>query len=373
MKLDPHVLRPFVLAGVIAVAVACGSDTPPQATAPESEAANEVVDLGQSFDERDIVAARAAYNEAWELWNAREHGRYEMTIKMGTFAEVRVTVGVDGVVANEKITVGTEGDVAGLPRTVDRAFGVIDELLTRFEEGSAVVAPEGECGEHLNVRFSTTLGHPSSYDRLGPCDDGVGIEISVELLTNDGESAAGSADDSASAQAAGAEPELVAEGFEAIDVAWQDALDNAAPLDTVELGAIDGFEAFRTVWELPDGRLLATGRWDGDEPIARWYQPNPDAVAPGEEVRLPTEVIEPPVRLFVIDLAADAPDSRFVAISHVPEVRPFNTAIARGEAPDVVLDMRLQNDGTTVVYTAGFSGAAYDIAEGLYVTTLPTR
>jgi len=82
-----------------------------------------------------------------------------------------------------------------------------------------------------------------------------------------------------------------------------------------------------------------------------------------------TETFEEPVRLFVYD----PDDGSFEAISHYPETRPYSTAIIEGSGPDVVLDVYVVPNDAAVVYTVGFSGAAYDIAYELWIAQIPSR
>lgn len=167
------------------------------------------------------------------------------------------------------------------------------------------------------------------------------------------------------------EPELILEGGGGqsdLMAAWTPYADAALDLEEVDGPAgISGFESFNRGLQLPDGRVLVRGRWDGDELIAGWWQRNPDSVAPGEPEPPVEDVSELPIRLFVVDPEAGS----VVPVSHVPVVRPYSTAVSVGEGPDVVLQFVVLDDGVTVAYTAGFSGAAYDVPWVLYEAPLP--
>ncbi len=161
----------FVLFGV----GSCGSGS-------EVERVSEPIelDLSQSFSEQDISMIRAALDAARSQWDSKGPGPYTMRVFVGTFSEVKTIVDADGQLESETIVNGTAADVEVLPRTVSEAFDVLDRLISDYEDGRWQVPEPGECGVHLNVRFDPDLGYPSSYDQLGPCDDGVGVEIAVE-------------------------------------------------------------------------------------------------------------------------------------------------------------------------------------------------
>jgi len=108
---------------------------------------------------------------------------HTLTTYFGTFAELEISYDADGNVLSENVSHDESGagQVEFLPRSVDAAFAEIDALISLFETGEREVPEDGECGHHFNVRYDATLGNPTSYDTLGPCDDGVGLELSVRV------------------------------------------------------------------------------------------------------------------------------------------------------------------------------------------------
>jgi hypothetical protein len=131
--------------------------------------------------------------------------------------------------------------------------------------------------------------------------------------------------------------------------------------------SIAGFESSDDSIALPDGRFLVRGRSAADVGIEGWSQRNPDAAAPGEPFPPIVANQRPPVRLFVYDPNGET----LTAVSHWPESRPYSTAISRGLWPDHVLDALILEGGRTVAYTAGFSGAGYDLPYALYLAPIP--
>lgn len=73
-------------------------------------------------------------------------------------------------------------EVELLPRSIADAFAEIDKLIRQFETGEREVPEDGECGNHFNARYDETLGNPESYNTLGPCEDGIGLSLSVRML-----------------------------------------------------------------------------------------------------------------------------------------------------------------------------------------------
>lgn len=166
-------------------------------------------------------------------------------------------------------------------------------------------------------------------------------------------------------------PELLVEGEGGqsdLTATWSPYAEAAMELEPVAgLQGIPGFEPFNDGLRLPDGRILIRGSWDNDDPIARWYQRNPDSVAPAEPQPPVFDAVDRPIRLFVVD----ATTGSVAAVSHLPVVRPFNTAISVGEAPDVVLNFVVLDSGRRTAYTAGFDGSAYEVPYVLYVAPIP--
>jgi hypothetical protein len=166
-------------------------------------------------------------------------------------------------------------------------------------------------------------------------------------------------------------PELIVDsegGQGDLVAAWTPYAKGALELEQVEgPQGIPDFAPFNDGLRLPDGRILVRGRWDSDEPVSGWFQPNPDSVAPGEPQPAGRAVVDRPIRLFVVDPATGS----VAPVSHVPAMRSFSTAVSVGEGPDVILQFVVLRDGRRVAYTAGFSGAAYDIPHVLYEAPIP--
>lgn len=154
-----------------------------------------------------------------------------------------------------------------------------------------------------------------------------------------------------------------------MDSTWDDLRSASADLDQLgdRGGEIPAFEPFndpRIV--LSDGRFVVRGRWLNDAPVAGWYQRNPALVAHGD-VNPILDNVQRPIRLFIYDPSA----GEVTPVSHVPDVRPFSTAVLVGASPDAVLDVVVLSGERAVAYRSGFSGAAYDIPREIYVAPLP--
>ena len=164
------------------------------------------------------------------------------------------------------------------------------------------------------------------------------------------------------------EPRKVSVDGEDLDALWAAAAAKAVPLDETSGGAeIAGFEPFNDPRiALSDGRFIVRGRWDGDDPIAGWYERNAGSLAEGEEP-IRSDSFDRPIRLFVYDPTTD----ELTPLSHVPEVVAYSTALSTGESADIVLEIAVLEGEQIVAYTAGFNGAAYDIRRGVYLAPIP--
>lgn len=148
--------------------------------------------------------------------------------------------------------------------------------------------------------------------------------------------------------------------------AWDEATSDSLAMATATAPAIGGFEPFNAGWRLEDGRLLIRGRWTGDEVLPGWNQRNPDSLGPDEDEPERNENPSRPIRLFLIDEERRS----LTALSHMPEVRAFQTAVSVGEAADVVLDVVVLPTGR-VAYLAGFGGAGYDVPYVAFDAAIP--
>ncbi len=136
----------------------------------------------------------------------------------------------------------------------------------------------------------------------------------------------------------------------------------APPFDDSTLPGFEPFNDGRI--PLPDGRLIVRGRLETDaDMMATWRQ------TMGEDSGDERTSVLKPVRLFVFDPA----DETFVALSPIPGVRPYTTATSEGSGPDVVLTYQVFVDEQVVVFTLGFSGAAYDLPYEAYLAPIPVR
>lgn len=174
-----HLLRfPVVLLLFAGFAfVACSSDE----VAEPAEIVVANADLSQNVNERDLVKTRAHFNAARELWAAEGPAAYTMMVD--SYASIQTEV-ADEVVLTMTILhdSGNEREVSVLPNKVKDAFVEIDEIIGRLEANPSLILPNGECGNHVDVRFDVETGYPVQYNTLSPCDDGVGVHISVTAM-----------------------------------------------------------------------------------------------------------------------------------------------------------------------------------------------
>ena len=158
---------------------ACGSSVD-----PGDSVLSPTSDIFGPVNEQDLREARQFYDEGRRRWESHEPFPHILTVGVQTISEVRIEFDADGnVVAEEVVKGDPEGsEVTALPRSVDEVFATVDGLIRGFEDGTTPIPEEGECGHHFGAHFDTDLGVPSFYDTLGPCDDGVGVEITVTRI-----------------------------------------------------------------------------------------------------------------------------------------------------------------------------------------------
>ncbi len=139
-------------------------------------------DLSLPTNEQD--QARHTYDIAVARWEDQQPAAHVLTVGFDGVSELVIEFAVDGTVVSESLELGDPDgwEVERLPRSIADAFTEIDVLIRRFETGELAVPEDGECGHHLNARYDATLGNPVSYDTHGPCDDGIGLSLSVHML-----------------------------------------------------------------------------------------------------------------------------------------------------------------------------------------------
>lgn len=122
-------------------------------------------------------------------------------------------------------------------------------------------------------------------------------------------------------------------------------------------------ESVRGGWvELSDGRFLVIAQSFADAEIEGTFQRNL-----GGQFGPETTNRSRPFRLFVVD----QDQNTAVPVSDVPTVRPYSTATSQGMSADAVLSLKVLPDESAVVYSVGFSGAAYDLAYELRLAPIP--
>ena len=154
----------------VAAPVDDGEETDFDAPAPTGTVRDQ---LWEKFPDQAIESVPAAR----ALWEESEPDQYlfEIGYESIGFLEIEVVGGVPGEPVKTGDIDAWSGDT--LPRTVDEAFDELDAILERSFENPA---DEDSCqGTFFNMRFNTDVGHPTYYDTLGPCDDGIGVTIRV--------------------------------------------------------------------------------------------------------------------------------------------------------------------------------------------------
>jgi hypothetical protein len=177
--------RRFLFLAVLAIAFGLTGCTSGSESATEpGEPGASIEDISGPFSEQDLAAARLAFDAGKERWESFEPFAYTLTVGWETVSELRIDVDADGTTISEIVVKGDPetSDIQGLPRSVDEVFTRVENMITMFEEDSSLIPDEGECGHHLNVSFDPDWGVPSRYDGLGPCDDGVGVYVTVTPL-----------------------------------------------------------------------------------------------------------------------------------------------------------------------------------------------
>lgn len=151
-------------------------------------------------------------------------------------------------------------------------------------------------------------------------------------------------------------------------VTWKQVEAESEVPRTAEVPAIPGFEKVRSPnILLPDGRVLVVGTAESDPPIAVEYRRNPDTQPPDQPEPEWTSDARRPVRLFVYD-----PDrGELTAVSGVPQVGEYRTAVSEGTMADAVLQVRVLPGGQFVAYSVGYMLAAYDAERDIFIAPLP--
>lgn len=181
--------NPFLvlLTAIMLCAAACGSSTDlsvgAEGTEPAAEApgASESVDLSGRISEQDLAEARRIFDAAKARWEGRTPTAYTFRAGVESINTIEIDFDEDGVGSGERVIFG-EANPAGwaaVPRSVAEAFDAVEGRIAAFERGEVDVPSPDDCGNHFNAEFDPERGAPHYYDSLGPCDDGVGIRISV--------------------------------------------------------------------------------------------------------------------------------------------------------------------------------------------------
>ncbi len=172
-----RLLAPLVLLLTLAIAAgACsGSDQKEDSVAETGDG------ILAGVDQNDASLARGQLALAHSLWSEVGSNSYSMEVGYESLGTVTVEV-VDGATVGNPVTnVGSDPDFAfedQLPLTVEEAFEEMELIVENAEANPA--ADDGSCdGVFFNFRFDTEFGNPIYYDQLGPCDDGVGISLTV--------------------------------------------------------------------------------------------------------------------------------------------------------------------------------------------------
>jgi hypothetical protein len=165
----------LVLTLVIATGACSGSDSKED---PVAELGDGIL---VSVVQDDASLARGQVALARSLWGEVGFTTYSMQVGYESFGSVTAEV-VDGAkVGDPVVSVGANPDFVfedQLPLTVEEAFEEMEVIVEKAEAFPA--ADDGSCdGVFFNFRFDTEFGNPTYYDRLGPCDDGVGIFLTV--------------------------------------------------------------------------------------------------------------------------------------------------------------------------------------------------
>lgn len=165
---------------------ACGSDSITTTTSPttapgDDDVILQVEDISTPISEQNLQEARHILDVGKLRWESFEPFAHIMTVGLEGITELRLEFDADGTLVSEELVLGEPDDptMQLLPRSVDDVFAELDALIAPFETGERSVPEEGECGAHFNARFDSDWGVPEYYDALGPCDDGVGLTVSI--------------------------------------------------------------------------------------------------------------------------------------------------------------------------------------------------
>ena len=132
-------------------------------------------------DQADIDQARFEQAEGRSRWRTAGPTTYTMTVGYVGVGMIEVAID-DGQTVSTTI-LAEPGEHkwlsnSGLPSSVAEAFDQLDALI------AAAAAPEndpdGDCNaRYFTARWDRELGYPTYFDGLGPCEEGVGVSITV--------------------------------------------------------------------------------------------------------------------------------------------------------------------------------------------------
>lgn len=171
----------FVLISVLGLlAASCGSGE--EVVAGPSDETGTSASFREPINEQDVDFARAAFDAAKRNWENTEPFAYTLSSGVESINLIEIDVDAEGNASTVRVVQGEEQPEGWsyVPRTVGEAFDELDAILTNFESGEWSTGSPGGCdGSYFNASFDPEFGVPHYYDTLGPCDDGVGIRITV--------------------------------------------------------------------------------------------------------------------------------------------------------------------------------------------------
>jgi len=137
-------------------------------------------------DQDDIEQARFEQSEGRNRWAAAAPTDYTLSVGYAGFGAIEIVFEGDKAVSTTII--GDEEEAQwladrGLPLTVADAWDQVESIIDAAAASST--PPDGNCeAYYFTIRWDVELGYPAYYDALGPCDDGVGVTITVILASN---------------------------------------------------------------------------------------------------------------------------------------------------------------------------------------------
>jgi hypothetical protein len=173
------VITPAVLVVLGLSACAGGSTT----VTDGDPGAGSAPDLAPEFeaDQADIERARFEQAHGRARWEAEAVTGYTMTVGYVGVGMVEVAVEDGQPVSTTILAEPNQREWlanAGLPSTVDEAFDQVDTLIDAASAPGN--NPDGNCdARYFTARWDPELGYPEYFDGLGPCEDGVGVSITV--------------------------------------------------------------------------------------------------------------------------------------------------------------------------------------------------